>query len=126
MASADFDGDGKADYLLFNASTRQTAIWYMNDTQLVVGHYGPTLPPGWTIAGVGDFNGDGQADYLLYSASLRQTAIWYLNGFRFADGKYAPALPAGWTVAAVADFNATGNLTCCSSMRARWKARSGR
>ena len=27
---ADFNGDNKPDYLLYNPSTRQTAIWYMD------------------------------------------------------------------------------------------------
>ena len=28
---ADFNLDGHPDYLLFNPSTRQTAIWYLNN-----------------------------------------------------------------------------------------------
>ena len=51
--------------MLYNASTGQTAVWYMNDNVLVSGEFGPTLPPGWIMAGVADFNGDGKLDYLL-------------------------------------------------------------
>ena len=41
---ADFNGDGKPDYVLYNASTHQTAIWYLNNN-VCVGHvFGPTLP----------------------------------------------------------------------------------
>jgi len=43
---ADFNGDGHPDYLLFNASTRQTAIWYLNNNVLTTGLFGPTLPGG--------------------------------------------------------------------------------
>ena len=37
---ADFNGDGHPDYLLFNSSTRQTAIWYLNNNVLMSGLYG--------------------------------------------------------------------------------------
>jgi hypothetical protein len=46
---ADFDGNGSPDYVLYNAGTRQTAIWYLNNFQLTRGAFGPTLPGGWTL-----------------------------------------------------------------------------
>ena len=46
---ADFNGGGKPDYALFNPTTRQTAIWYMNNNALIGGAYGPTLPSGWSL-----------------------------------------------------------------------------
>ena len=49
-ATADFNGDGKPDYVLYKANTRQTAIWYMNNNVFVSGAYGPTLPAGWSLA----------------------------------------------------------------------------
>jgi len=50
VAVADFNGDGIPDYLLYNARYRQTAIWYLNGYNYVVGWaYGPTLPPGWSL-----------------------------------------------------------------------------
>ena len=36
-AVADFNGDGKPDYVLYNAATRQTAIWYLNNNAFVSG-----------------------------------------------------------------------------------------
>jgi hypothetical protein len=47
---ADFNRDGKPDYLLFNSGTRQTAIWYMNNNVRVGGAAGPSLVAGWTVA----------------------------------------------------------------------------
>ena len=35
VATADFNGDGKPDYVLYNGSTRQTAIWYLNNNVYV-------------------------------------------------------------------------------------------
>ena len=62
----------------------------MNNNLLVSGVYGPTLPSGWSLAGVADFNGDGERDYLLFNASTRQSAIWYLSGVTFVSGAYGP------------------------------------
>jgi hypothetical protein len=49
VATADFDGDGNPDYVLYKASTRQTAIWYLNNNVFVSAAYGPTLPDGWSL-----------------------------------------------------------------------------
>ena len=106
---ADFNGDGHPDYLLFNSSTRQTAIWYLNNNVFSSGLYGPTLPAGWSVVGVADFNGDGHPDYLLFNSSTRQTAIWYLNNNVFSSGLSGPTLPAGWSVVEVGDFNGNGH-----------------
>ncbi len=46
VAVGDFNGDGKTDYLLFNAATRQSAIWYLNNNVFVGGVYGPTIATG--------------------------------------------------------------------------------
>jgi hypothetical protein len=45
----DFDGDGSPDYVLYKASTRQTAIWYMRDNVLAGVAFAPTLPGGWNL-----------------------------------------------------------------------------
>src|SRR5439155_1562355 len=92
---ADFNSNGKPDYVLYNAATRQTAIWYLNNNALVSGVFGPTLPTGWTVVGVADFNSNGKPDYLLYNAGTRQTAIWYLINNALISGTLAPTLPAG-------------------------------
>ena len=95
--AVDFNGDGKPDYLLFNPTTRQTAIWYLNGTMFVSGVLGPTPPAGWTLQGGADFNGDGRPDYALFNPSTRQTALWYLNGAALAGGVLGPTLPAGYS-----------------------------
>src|SRR5206468_11427332 len=70
---ADFNGDGKTDYLLFNASTRQSAIWYLSGVTFAGGLYGPTIASGYQLIGTADFNGDGKPDYLLYNARDRKS-----------------------------------------------------
>jgi len=51
VATADFNGNGKPDYVLYNAATRQTAIWYLNNNVLQGQAPGPTLPAGWSLVG---------------------------------------------------------------------------
>ena len=105
---SDFNGDGHPDYLLYNSSTQQTAVWYMNNAVFISGAYGPSLPGGWSVVSVADFNRDGHPDYALFNPSTRQTAIWYLNNNVFVSGAYGPTLPSGWQLATVGDFNGDG------------------
>jgi hypothetical protein len=104
----DFNHDGKADYLLYNAGTRQTAVWYLNNNVFIGGAFAPTLPGGWRVIDVADFNRDGKPDYALFNASTRQTAIWYLSGVMFIGGANGPTLPIGWALVAIGDFNNDG------------------
>jgi hypothetical protein len=108
LPNTDFNHDGKPDYLLYNASTHQTAVWYINNNVLLFGAYYPTLPAGWNVIDVADFNGEGNLDYALFNPGTRQTAIWYLSGVTFIGGAYGPTLPSGWALVATADFNHDG------------------
>jgi elongation factor P hydroxylase len=105
----DFNGDARPDFVLYNAGTRQTALWYMNNNLHAGGNSGPTLPPGWTVVSVADFNGDGHPDYLLFNAATRATMIWYLNNYFHTGTASGPTIPAGYNIAAVADFNRDGH-----------------
>jgi len=74
-AVADFNGDGHPDWVVRNAGTRQTAIWYLNNNVFIGGAFGPTLAAGWGLRGVADFNSDSHPDYSLFNLTTRQTAI---------------------------------------------------
>jgi hypothetical protein len=53
VGTSDFNRDGwpdYPDYLLFNPSTRQTVIWYLQQGIPAGTAFGPTLPAGWTVA----------------------------------------------------------------------------
>jgi len=104
----DFNRDGKNDYLLFNPSTRQSAIWYMNNNVLVNGAFGRTLPAGWGLIEIADFNQDGKPDYLFFNPTSLQSAIWYMDNNMLVSGAFGPTLRAGWTVVGAADFNGDG------------------
>jgi hypothetical protein len=105
ITTADFNGNGKPDYVLYNVRTQGTAIWYLNNNVYVSAAYGPTLPSEWQLVATGDFNRDGKPDYVLYKPSTRQTAIWYLNNNVYLGGAYGPTLPAGWILTGTGDFN---------------------
>jgi hypothetical protein len=109
-SSADLNGDGKPDYVLYHADTRRTLIYYLNGLTKTGQADGPTLFTGWVIAGVADFDGDGNPDYLLYNPTDRRTAVWYLNGAAKIGPANGPVLTAGWTVAGLADFNRDGHI----------------
>jgi VCBS repeat protein len=101
----DFNSDGHPDYVLRNANTRQTAIWYLNNNVLIDGDAGPILAAGWGLRALADFNLDSHSDYALFAPSTNQTAIWYLSGPTLIGGAYGPILPGGWELVASADFN---------------------
>src|SRR5437762_8939051 len=51
----DFNQDGKPDYVLFNAVTHQTAVWYLNNNVFIRVDYGLTLPANCKVVDVADF-----------------------------------------------------------------------
>ena len=101
----DFNNNGRPDYVIQNAGTRQTAIWYLNNNVYVGAAYGPTLTPGWSLRGGADFNRDSHPDYALFNSVTAQTGLWYLSGPTLIGSAYGPALPGGWELVATADFN---------------------
>ena len=105
ITAADFNGDGHPDYVLYNARTRQTAIWHMNNNIFVDGAWGPILPANWALRGIADFDGDGQSDYALFYPNRGYTAIWYMSGPTPIGGAWGPTLPSSWELVAPGDFN---------------------
>jgi hypothetical protein len=101
----DFNSDSHPDYVLHNSSTRQTAIWYLNNNVLIGSDFGPRLAAGWGLRAVADFNVDSHADYSLFAPGSHQTALWYLSGPTVIGGAYGPMLPNGWELVGAADFN---------------------
>ena len=104
---ADFNNDGKPDWVIQNTSTRRSAIWFMNDATRLGLSFGPTLPVGWVLVDTDQFDRPGTStDFLLFRPSTGQTAIWYFNGLSVARGAFGPTIPAGWKVVLSQDFNA--------------------
>jgi len=49
VGAADLDGNGKADYVLYNPVTHQTAVWYMDNNIQIGSASGPAIPGGWSL-----------------------------------------------------------------------------
>ena len=92
---------------LYNPSTHETRLWYMNNNVHVGTVAGPRLPPRWSPVAAADFNGDGHIDVLFFNTISRQTWIGYLFGA--TQGDYGPTLPSGYEVITTADFNHDGH-----------------
>src|SRR5207249_11562823 len=93
IGAADFNNDGHPDYLLFNPITRQTAVWFLNNTTLIGGALGPTLPVGWTLIGAAECNQEQHPDYLIINPTTRRTAGRVLNNTTLTRGAFGPTLP---------------------------------
>src|SRR5262245_19281090 len=80
---------------LYNSSTHETRLWYMNNNVHVGTVAGPHVPAGnWSPVAAADFNGDGHIDVLFFNPTTRHTWIGYLFGA--TQGDYGPTLPSGW------------------------------
>ena len=104
----DFNGDQHPDYVLRNASTLQTAIWYLNNNVFISGALGPSIRAGWSLDSVADFNRDVHPDYALFNSMTDRTAIWYMSGPTRIASAYGPTLASGWELVATGDFNGNG------------------
>lgn len=78
-ANPDFNGDGFADYLLFNANSRGSAVWHLKWSPLSSWSVWPYSARGLEVAAAADFNQDGKPDLVLFNPNTGQTAVWYLN-----------------------------------------------
>jgi hypothetical protein len=105
---ADFNGDQHPDWVLRNAGTGQTAIWYLNNNAYIGGALGPSMRAGWVLESAADFNRDSHPDCALFSRTSDQTALWYMSGPTFIGSAYGPSLPDNWELVETGDFNADG------------------
>jgi len=114
-AVADFNGDGKPDFLWQHEELGDQAIWFMNDNIRISAQYlSPQVPngSGWEIVAAGDFNRDGKADIVwqnrLGTTPTGDVAIWYQDGVnRIASTLTWPNAvnDMGWRIRGLADFN---------------------
>lgn len=113
----DFNGDGYADVLWYNANTGVLGQWLLD------GHGNVTAFPNlsatcgngcsnqWRIVGVGDFNGDGYADVLWYNVNNGQLGEWLLDGhsnvtaYTYLDWTCGAGCNNQWQIVGVGDFN---------------------
>ena len=71
VATADLDGDGKADVLFQDTNTGRLSYWLLNNSTVIATGVLPSFGDvsNWKVVGTPDLNRDGKADVLLQSAS---------------------------------------------------------
>ena len=107
-AVPDFDGDGKADLLWYNAASGEVDIWPSANSALSRPECNVGQNSGWKVSGYGDFNGDGLSDVLWYNTNSGQVIIWPSASCaaNYSTGSVAPS--SGWVIAGVGDFDGDG------------------
>jgi outer membrane protein assembly factor BamB len=109
--TGDFNADGKADVLWYNASSGRAAVWLMDGTTPIDGAGLPWLAASpWTIVGAGDLDGDNKDDVILHNTSTGRVAAWLMDGKMPVRGAWVTKwiVGSGYSAAAVGDFNADG------------------
>lgn len=110
-AVGDFDGDGRADAVLWEAGAGRIMLARPDGSWLV----GNTFDSGTGVAGVGDFDGDGKSDLIARTTSdLSEYWVYYMDGAHQAVGSPA-SLGLGYRVQAVGDFDGDGRADVAAS-----------
>ncbi len=110
--AGDFDRDGMADVLWYDATANHMAVWLMNGT--AVREPGPPIPgppgDGWTLASAGDFNRDLVEDELWYNPGTNRMSVSLMWGTELLEqGAEIPGPSgAGWTIGNTSDCNGDG------------------
>ena len=109
---ADFNRDGKTDWVLMDTTTRKVQVRYLDGLTVksTASINTPAVPAGYDIAGVADLNADGIPDLVLFNKTTGQVTYWLLkeSPLALASSKAGPKLQAGFALVAVDDLNGDG------------------
>lgn len=111
-AIGDFNGDGRADFLMRDVGNKNagaTALWLNggNGTSFAKTDLA-TLSLDWQIAGTGDFDDDGKTDVLWRNHTTGDNYLWLMNGTNYVHADITSEPDLHWEVAGVADFDGDG------------------
>jgi hypothetical protein len=115
VATADFNGDGRADILWRNqgsGGTGENYLYPMSGTQVLPaeGFLRTVVDQSWQVVGIGDFDGDGRADILWRNSVTGQNYVYFMDGvtIRPNEGFIRTVADQNWSVAGVGDFDGDG------------------
>jgi hypothetical protein len=108
--SGDFNGDGKADFLINTTTSGAGWYVYLSNGDGTFTHKGSVTPyPQWHSATPGDFNGDGKTDFLINTTTSGAGWFVYLsNGDGTFTHKGSVTPYPQWRNATSGDFNGDG------------------
>jgi hypothetical protein len=108
----DFNGDGRADLVWYDADSGRFTVWLMDGSHLQ--EAGPEIPgppgDGWSIPTTGDFNDDTLSDIVWLNPKTNRMAIWLMRGTQVLErGSELPGPPGdGWVIPSSGDFDGDG------------------
>jgi hypothetical protein len=105
---ADFNGDGKPDFLWRHKTTGELAAWYMNGVNFISPVGIAMVNPIWELVGTPDLNGDGKADFLWRHKVTGELAAWYMNGVNFISPVGIAMVDPVWELVGTPDLNGDG------------------
>lgn len=105
----DFNGDKKADLLLYNTTTGEYRTVLLDGTSVLSDTVVFTIDPviGVEPRGVGDFDGDGEAEIIIYHPPSGFTGLVYLVNGAFSSFEEATTIDVAgnWTLQDTGYFN---------------------
>ncbi len=103
VASGDFDGDSRTDYLLRQASGA-TFMWRAAAPSTYTPIGGDA---DWSVFATGDFNGDGRTDLVWRQSSSGAFVVWFMNGVA-TIAQNVLGIVNGWAIVRTADIDGDG------------------
>ncbi len=112
-ATGDFNGDKKADLLLYNTTTGEFRMVWLNGATILNDTVFLTLDPasGLVPQGVGDFDGNGRDEIVVHDPANGFVALVFLDDTGAFSSFEAAAIvdtAAGWILHQTGDFNNDG------------------
>ncbi|QPJ62793.1 MAG: DUF1749 domain-containing protein [Candidatus Nitronauta litoralis] len=108
-ATGDFNGDKKADLLLYNTTTGEYRTVLLDGATVLSDTVVFTIDPviGVEPRGVGDFDGDGEVEIIVYHPPSGFTGLVYLTGGIFSSFEEATVIDVAgnWTLENTGHFN---------------------
>jgi hypothetical protein len=123
VASRDFDRNGMSDLLLYNRSTGELRVYYVQGHKGLGGYplyteHGDVarIGPPWLVVAAADFNWDSFTDLAWHNDATGETQIWFMRTTQVTkratvlgeDGRPALIGPP-WSIVGASDFNKDGN-----------------